>query len=70
MKRRIWDGAKLVAQMALCNVNAVEVADAVDVTRQVVSNWRHGIEPRAERVKKLAKLLRCKPDDFFVEFTQ
>ena len=67
MKRMIWDGAKLIAIMAFADKDGEQVAAAIGVTRQVVSNYRNGIAPRPERVTALAKALECKETDFYSE---
>lgn len=65
--RKIWDGSKLVQLQYARRMTCKQIAEKLGHVRPVVSWWRRGLEPTPEQVKALAKLLRAKPDDFFVE---
>ena len=60
-------GLKLKELRMENNLSQRKIAKKLGITRQAVNLWEKGItQPRISRLKEIAYLLSCKPDQLFM----
>ena len=60
-----FDKGLLLRKIADAGITQVRLAELINVRPRTINRWLHGERPpKASHVEKLAKALRCRPEDF------